>query len=74
MPTKLRRIGVTPTKDIFRWAMSAAFKEKRSLSQLCVVALESYLRERHPELDPERTPGGFCADIPQEEEEYCGFI
>jgi hypothetical protein len=67
MPTAKPRIGTTCDKGLFRWAMAAAFAEKRSLSQLCSKALEDYLKCHHEHLNPDKQPSqlGFCADLPE---------
>lgn len=65
MPTTKPRIGATCDKSLFRWAMTAAFHERRSLSQLCVKALEDYLQRHHAHLNPDNQPtAGFCSDLP----------
>lgn len=64
MPTKNKRINAVPSRDTFIWAMQAAFREKRSLSALCVVALEDYLERNHPDLDPDKQ--GFISNYKEE--------
>lgn len=54
MPSVKKRIGLLTDDDTRKWAMQAAFKERRSLAALASVALLEYLERNYPDLNPDK--------------------